>query len=191
MDTQDDGSQGTQGKGSSLLIPITGGRATGLSCTASIVLEKAGFQVSFANLCGHSAELTEAPEGSLSGALPNGHKFIGGIDIALLQNGNYVNTLPQDASITLSFNLPAGMTGENLVILFWDAAANGGAGAWVEKSISVVDGKVTLTISDMPGTFVLVDQSPAITMQRHSPTASVLEGFYSSAVNFFKKFALQ
>ena len=70
------------------------------------------------------------------------------------QNGSPASTLPAGANVTLSFEIP-GMTGENLAILYWDPTANGGAGGWVEKSITVVDGKVTLAI-DMPGTFLLV-----------------------------------
>ena len=114
----------------------------------------ASFQVTFGNLCGYSAVLAEAPESGLFGPLPDGSIFVGGINITLLHDGNPVSPLPAHTSTTLSFEI-SGMTGENLVILYWDPTANGGAGGWVEKSVTVVDGKVTLAI-DMPGTYVLV-----------------------------------
>jgi hypothetical protein len=135
----------------SLLIPVTG-QATELGCTEpSTILEMAGFQVTFANLCGYSAVLTEAPE-----SMPDGGTFVSGINIELLHNGVPVTTLPAGATIVLSFEIPSDMTGESLAILFWDATANGGAGDWVEKTATVDNGKLILTI-DMPGTFVLVD----------------------------------
>jgi hypothetical protein len=142
-------------------IPVTG-QGTALSCVKpSSTLKLAGFEVTFTNLCGYSAVLTEAPEGSLFDALPDGNKYVSGIDVALLQDGNVVNPLPADTTTTLSFEIPSGMAGETLAILYWDPTANGGAGGWVEKSATVVDGRVTLAI-DMPGTFVLVDKSTTV-----------------------------
>jgi hypothetical protein len=45
------------------------------------------------------------------------------------------------------------MTGGTLALLFWDSTTN----TWVEQSVTVADGKVTLAI-DMPGIFVLVEK---------------------------------
>ena len=125
-----------------------------LSCTElPTTLEMAGFQVAFTNLCGYSADLTEIPEGSLPHALPDGKKFVGGVDIVLLQDNTSVNTLPAGSNATLSFDLPSGMIGDTLSILFWDPTSL----AWVEKSLTVADGNVTLTV-DQLGTFVVVEK---------------------------------
>ena len=139
-------------------IPVTGDQGIALSCTEpSTTLKMAGFEVTFTNLCDYSAVLTEAPEDSLFDALPDGSKYVSGIGIVLLQDGNVVSPLPADTATTLSFEIPSSMTGETLVILYWDSTANGGSGAWAEKSVTVVDDKVTLVV-DMPGTYVLVDK---------------------------------
>jgi hypothetical protein len=79
---------------------------------------------------------------------------LGGLNISLLQDGKSVSA-PAGISVALSFEIPDGMTTESFAVLYWDPTANGGAGGWVEKSVTVVDGKVTLAI-DMPGTYVLV-----------------------------------
>jgi hypothetical protein len=171
-------------------IPVTG-QGTALSCTEpSTTLTMAGFEVTFTYLCGFSVLLTNAPEGGLLGVLPEGNKYVSGIDVALLHDGNIVSPFPADATTTLSFDIPFGMTGESLVILYWDPNANSGAGTWVEKSGTVVDGKVTLVI-DMPGTYVLTDKSTITSMKDNSHVVTTLNGLYSVVMDFFNQFALQ
>jgi hypothetical protein len=141
------------------LIPVTGGQATELSCAKpSTTLEMGGFQVVFSNLCGYSAVLTKAPEGSLLGTLPNGKKYVGGLNIGLLHLGIPVNKLPENANVTIMFDVPSGMNGATLSILFWDLTANNGAGAWVEKAVTLDRGNLVLPVYSL-GTFVLVDKS--------------------------------
>jgi hypothetical protein len=156
------GNSGTNSSGqfnvAGAFIPVTGGQATNLNCAGSTTLEKAGFQISFTNFCGgYSTQLTEVTGNGLPAALPKGDKYVGGVNIGLLHDGSLTDTLPKDSSIKISIPVPSGMDGKNLVILFWDASAKGGAGDWVEKSATVVNGKVTLTI-DEPGVFVLVEK---------------------------------
>jgi hypothetical protein len=167
-------------------IPVTG-QGTALSCTEpSTTLTMAGFEVTFTSLCGYSAVLTEAPENSLFSALPAGSKYVAGIGIELLQDGKVTSPLPAGTTTTLSFDIPSGMSGESLVILYWDT----NAGAWVEKSGTVVDGKVTLAI-DMPGTYVLADKSTITSMKDNSHVVTTLNGLYSVVMDFFNQFALQ
>ena len=91
----------------SSIIPVTGCQGTILSCSGlSTSLEAAGFKVAFDSLCGYSAVLTEVPEDSLLHALPDGKKFVGGMDVVLLQDNTSVNTLPAGAKATLSFDDP-------------------------------------------------------------------------------------
>jgi hypothetical protein len=156
-------------------IPLTSGQPINLSCaTANTVLQMAGFEVTFANLCGYSTLLDEALEGSLRSALSQGNAFVGGINITLLQNGAPVSSLPTGASIILSFDLPAGMNGDTLAILYWDPAANGGKGGWLEKAVSLENGQVVTTV-DVPGTFVLVDRAIA----RENNLSSLLASFFN------------
>ena len=167
------------------LIPVTGGQPTELSCTTSItVLQKAGFEVVFAGLCGYSTLLDEASEGSLVAALPDGNDFVGGINITLLQNGVPVSELPSGTNMTLSFDLPTGTTGESLALLYWDPTANGGAGGWIEQSVSIEDGQVIAMI-DMPGTFVLVDKNANEEAQAPSGLAWVSD-FYVTVTQWFE-----
>ena len=170
----------------SAIVPPTGVQPTELSCsTANSVLQMAGFEVTFAGLCGYSTLLNEAPENNLIAPLLDGNAFVGGIDITLLQDGLPIDTLPAGTGLTLLFELPTGMTGETLAVLYWDPAANGGAGGWVEKSISIENGKVVATL-DGPGTFVLVDKSAATAQNGSSPTVAQENGLSSLLVNFFK-----
>ena len=163
-------------------VPVTG-VPTALSCAKpSTILRMAGFEVTFTSLCGYSAVLTEAPEGSLFGALPAGSKYVSGLDIALTLNGDVINTLPAGTTSTLSF----GTTGESLVILYWDPAAS----AWVEKSVTIENGKVILAIN-MPGTYVLVDKSTTTSMKDNSPVVTTLNSLYLAVMDFFKQSALQ
>jgi hypothetical protein len=143
-----------------LLIPVTGGgQETELSCSKpSTTLEMGGFQVLFSNLCGYSVILTNAPAGSLLGTLPNGNKYVGGVNIVLLRHGIPVTKLPANATITLLFDIQSGMNAKNLSILFWDVTAKNGAGAWMEKTVTIENGNVVLPVY-MLGTFVLVDKS--------------------------------
>jgi len=118
--------------------------------------------------------------------MPAGSKYVAGIGIELLEDGKVTSPLPAGTTTTLSFDIPSGMSGESLVILYWDTKA----GAWVEKSVTVVDGKVTLAV-DMPGTFVLVDKSNTISMKGNPHVVTTLNGLYVVIFDFFKQFILQ
>ncbi|MCX6060617.1 MAG: HYR domain-containing protein [Chloroflexi bacterium] len=168
-----------------LLIPVTGGQPTDLTCfNQYTTLGMADFKVVFSNLCGYSTILANALEDSLFGALPKNVNFVSGLDIVLLHNNAPVHTIPVDGSITISIDIPSGMKGETLAILFWDTAA----GAWVEKNATIESGKMVLTI-DTLGTFVLVDKSTPSAMNGALDIADILNGFYLAMTDFFKQFA--
>jgi hypothetical protein len=168
-------------------VPVTGGQANSLSCAKpSTIFTMAGFEVTFTSLCGYSAVLTEAHKDSLPGVLPAGSKYVSGLDIALTLNGSVINTLPAGTTSTLSFDVPSGTTGESLVILYWDPAAN----AWVEKSVTIENGKVILAI-DMPGTYVLVDKSTTTSMKDNTHVVTTLNGLFLAVTDFFQQFTLQ
>jgi len=171
------GGSGGSNVSNNQLIPVTSILPTALSCNASTtVLQMAGFEVAFSGLCGFSTLLDEVPENSLLAALPTDNEFVGGINITLLQDGTPVSELPSGTSMSLSFDLPEGVSGESLAILYWDQTANGGAGDWVEQSFSIEDGKIVALI-DMPGTYVLIDKSIVVSQENN---------FSSILVDFFK-----
>ncbi|MHC1785365.1 MAG: hypothetical protein AB9891_21895 [Anaerolineaceae bacterium] len=139
--------------GAGLVIPVTGGLMTGLSCTdANTLMLASGNSVAFsAPLCGFDAGLTEEAGDSLPAPLPDGYTFISGMTLNLQKSGTDFGVLPEPVTSTLKFGVPEDLAGKTLAILFWDAAANGGLGAWVEVP-SDAPGLATLNYT---GTFVL------------------------------------
>jgi hypothetical protein len=119
----------------------------------------------------------------LPAELPLGPDFVSGVSLdfsaAEGEDGEGEDGETENAMVTLSFDIPTGMEGEQFSILYWDPAANDGQGDWVElplaqlgvsefplnpndsddprtsSGVQVVDGKVTVTVN-FPGTFVLV-----------------------------------
>jgi hypothetical protein len=115
----------------------------------------------------------------LPSPLPTGPEFVSGVSLDFTATEDEEGKT-EEAAITLSFDIPEGMEGEEFAILFWDPEANGGQGDWVElplahsfgesqfplhpedpddprtsSGVSIVDGKVTVTVI-FPGVFVLV-----------------------------------
>jgi hypothetical protein len=98
-----------------------------------------------------------------------------------LTDGQGSTTLNEDGTITISFVIPEGSSARQYSILFWDAAANNGAGGWVQlplyeigtqfpfhpddpndhrtifSGVKQVGNVVTVTLN-FSGTFVLVGQ---------------------------------
>jgi len=189
---QPGGGTGGSFEPASEIVPLTGGQPSELSCTtATTVLHMAGFEVAFANLCGYSSLLDEAAEVSLIATLPDGDVFISGIDITLIQNGVLVNSLPAGAGITLSFELPAGMTGETLTLLYWDPSAKGGEGDWIELATTIEYGQVVVLLTPdtpvtFPGSFALVDKN---TEGAHKPSSFAwANGLFASVTQWFASF---
>ncbi|MCX6068795.1 MAG: hypothetical protein NT121_24100, partial [Chloroflexi bacterium] len=166
------------------IIPVTGGQLTTLSCTDTpTTLMQSGFQVALASLCGYSTIVDQTVEVSMPGNLPDSNSFVGGINLTILQDGNPVNVLPDGAIIILSFEIPAGMSGESLALLYWDSAA----GAWVEKSATVEDGKLVAFNIEAPGTFVVVNKK--VTAQTDPQPVTGSSDFYSLVAAWLKELA--
>jgi hypothetical protein len=171
------------------LIPVTGGAlTTTLSCTSEpTTIAQAGFQVAFTSLCGYSAFVDETFQIGAPGTLPDNQTFVSGISVTVLSSGNPITILPTSSYFTLSFGIPTGMTGDTLVVLYWDPAGNNGIGAWVEKSGTVVDGQLVVTNLNAPGTFVIVNKSAIAQTDIHPLGGG--NGFYTVVMDWLDKLA--
>jgi hypothetical protein len=85
-----------------------------------------GIRLTFMGLCDYQTLVNEVAAGDLPGELPAGSSFVTGLDLAILNNGQELQTLPAGAGVQLDFPVPAG----EYAVLYWDEAA----GAWVEVS---------------------------------------------------------
>jgi len=104
------------------------------------------------NLCGYSLNSYIVPDTKLPAELPEGAGFVSGLTFTLLKAGDSVAAIPENATVTLSFPLPADVKAQTLSVLFWDPAK----GSWVEKEdAKVTNGRLELE-ADFLGTYVLI-----------------------------------
>jgi hypothetical protein len=120
-------------------------------------------------------------EDELPGELPPGPEFLSALTVSGTDaDGNPIEVLPPGAAMLVSFDIPEGMENARFAILFWDEAANEGAGDWVElpreqlgmgplplhpdtpednmlilRGVREDEGKVTVKVN-FTGTFVLI-----------------------------------
>jgi hypothetical protein len=83
----------------------------------------------------------EQTKKGLPAPLPDNMNFIAGLDVTLSQDGAPTQVIAESGHLASSFAVPADQTGENLVILFWDASAN----KWVELPAFGAEGSVSLS----------------------------------------------
>jgi hypothetical protein len=127
------------------LIPVTGGLMVGLSCTdANTLMLPTGDKVVFsAPMCKFMAGLSEENPDALPAPLPDGLIYASGMTLTVQKDATAFEILPDPVTDTISFVVPKELVGKTFVILFWDAAANGGLGAWVEIPVKIMkDGAV-------------------------------------------------
>ena len=105
-------------------IPLIGGELVGLDCDSVFIAF--GIKLTFMGLCDYQTIVNEVAEGDLPGDLPAGSSYVTGLDLAVLNNGQELQTLPAGAGVQLDFPIPAG----EYAVLYWDEAT----GAWVEVS---------------------------------------------------------
>lgn len=112
--------------------------------------------------------------------IPAGPTFISAVSVGLTANGQPVEGLEDDATLTVSFDIPEGMESKHFSVLYWDPTANNGQGAWIElpqarnrhaemplhannpddlrkilDGVHQEDGRVSVTVN-FPGIFALV-----------------------------------
>ncbi len=137
------------------IIPVTGGELVTLGNTPTTLELPDGNTATFNGSSGESVTIVGEAQDTLPDELPTGNNFVAGMTTNVFAGFSALATLPAGETITLSFDIPAGMEGETFVVLFWDATANGGLGGWVEAGGEVVGGQIVLTVG-FAGTFVLV-----------------------------------
>jgi len=126
----------------------------------SVTLElDQGNQVTVTGGAGDAVSAANQGLDNLPGALPAGSTFLSGLAVDVTQGGAGVSILPNGEGIEVSFDLPDGMSPEDVVVLYWLDMLNGGQGGWQTLTPGITpDGRVTLqTFFD--GTFVLANQS--------------------------------
>jgi len=101
--------------GFSGIIAITGGELIDLNCFT--VVNAFGILVTFHNLCDEQGVIEEVTENTLPSALPGGFTFVKGLDVQVLNNGQLLETLPNNTGVQMDFPLPA--RGQ-FAVLYWD-----------------------------------------------------------------------
>jgi hypothetical protein len=122
------------------IILVTGGELIDLDCFTTA--NAFGILVTFYNLCEQQAIMDEVNENTLPSALPNGYKFIKGINVDILGNGQLLDTLPSNAGVQMDFPLPGG---SDFAVLYWND------GEWVEISQLMNDAELDKMLSTDAG----------------------------------------
>jgi hypothetical protein len=164
-------------------VPATGGTPVAQDCEtySGTLLQLPNGDSSKVKCPFDGSSITETlDEGHLPHTLPTGSIFVSAQSVGLTADGQPVEALTDGATLTINFVIPEGMNARRFSIMFWDPAANNGAGGWVElpvahfgnpafplhpddpndprmilSGVQVVDGKVTVTVN-FPGVFTLV-----------------------------------
>jgi hypothetical protein len=106
-------SEGTLAGGSP--IAVTGNEVFDLTCPMSV--NAFGVVVTFHNLCGYQAAISDLNSASLPASLPDGYTFVNGLDVRVLDQGTQLDVLPVNTGIELDFPSPG--TAEYM-LMYWD-----------------------------------------------------------------------
>jgi len=117
-----------------------------------------GAQVSVTGGAGDAVAAVSQGQDSLPGDLPPGAGFINGLSVDVTQAGQGVSILPNGEGVEVSFDLPEGVSPEDVTILYWLDVLNGGQGGWQTLTPEITtDGRVTIQ-TFFGGTFVLANK---------------------------------
>ena len=124
----------------------------------SVTLELSqGNQVTVSGGAGDSVIATAESLENLPGDLPEALSFLNCMSVDVTQGGAGVSILPNGEGIELTFNMPEGVSPEDVTILFWLDMLNGGQGGWQEFTPEITpDGRVTFQ-TFFSGSFVLAN----------------------------------
>jgi len=118
-------------------IPVTGDELIDLDCFT--VANAFGIMVTFHNLCDQQAGIGEITNTSLPGALPSGYSFVAGLDIQVLDLGQILEALPNNAGVQMEF--PLGGSQDQFAVLYWND------GQWVEITQPMNDNDLDQVLS--------------------------------------------
>jgi hypothetical protein len=115
-------------------VPFTGGEPVEQDCEAfssNILVLPDGTHVNYGCPFEGYNTLKGLNEEDLPGPLGAGADFIAGLSLGLLDPDQAIITINEDGTLTITFLIPEGSRARGYDILYWDPAANNGAGAWV------------------------------------------------------------
>jgi hypothetical protein len=90
--------------------------------------------------------VAEVAKDKLPGDPPKSFVVIAGLVVTAGES----DLLPTGSWMQLCFKIPDGMEGKHFAILYWDTAANGGAGGWIEMPMNQFGGQVFSLHPDTP-----------------------------------------
>jgi hypothetical protein len=133
--------------GTTLLVPVTGGQETAISCDSrSMTIQIEEINVTLTALCGYNVVLEKVSKDSLPGDLGQGNNLEDGVLIKIMKDGKVIDTLPLDASMSVAYPKPAN---SDTSVMTWNGKG------WQEQ-VSYVDGNNIVTTLTVPSTLVLV-----------------------------------
>ncbi len=135
------------------VIPVTGGDTVPLSCTGPSILElENGDRVVIDEImCGYEVQLQHVPSEALPGQLPTGKSYGSGLVITLFYQGQVVEALPENTTLTIEFVIPETMSKQSLDIMSWDDT-----GKWnsLLTIVNKVNNRLIVTV-ETTGTFLM------------------------------------
>jgi hypothetical protein len=115
-------------------VPFKGGEPVAQDCfnySSTILRLPNGTWVKFGCPFEGFTVLEGLNEDELPDSLGAGADFVAGISYGMTDLENAVVTFNKDGTITITFQIPEDSHARSYDILYWDPAANNGAGAWV------------------------------------------------------------
>jgi hypothetical protein len=135
---------------SQALIPVTGGQIIEIECKESpftLMVNEVDFVLT--GLCGYSLEVNPVTAESLPAGLSSGENFLSGSDIALLKDGEVLNSLPNNSSILVSYPFVAD---DMCIAKHWDEVGK----VWQESTCSILEDHTQTSVQ--PGVNILANK---------------------------------
>ena len=104
--------------------------------TITIELPQGG-QINVSGAAGEIVDILPMNAETLPGDIPPGGALLSAVSMAVNNAGANVSILPNGEAIEIIFDIPAGYSLENLSILYWLEAQNGGRGGWISLPMEI------------------------------------------------------
>ena len=117
-----------------------------------------GDQITISGGAGDAVSAVGQTLENLPGNLAGDLNFLSGMSVDVTQGASQVSILPNGEGIEVTFDIPEGVSPQDVVILYWLDVLNGGQGGWQELTPEITtDGRATLQ-TFFGGTFVLANR---------------------------------